>query len=108
MFLGTVLTAVLFLCSVSHAKSVVVSTSTPTNLLPTSFFGTKTVTLVAGTTDQFFLNGDPISDTQSFVNSSYSISAASGIIVIPNFHGQIWAEAPNAKGPPKIFSMDGQ
>ena len=87
---------------------IVVSTSTPTNVLPTSFFGTKTVTLFAATTQQIFLNDSPLATTSTFVADSYAITLSSGLIIIPNFHGQIWAEAPNSAAAVNLFSMNGQ
>ena len=92
----------------AEAKVVSISTSTPTNLLPTTFFGTKTVTLYAGTTNQVYLNSESIASTQTFVNSSYSITSSSGILILPGWHGNIYGLAPNAQGAVNIFTMDGQ
>jgi hypothetical protein len=99
--------AVLFLCHNADAKVIVVSTSTPVNVLPTTFFGVKTVTLFAATTQQVYLNTEAIASTQSFVNASYSITQSTGILIIPNFHGQIWALAPNSPAAVNLFSLNG-
>lgn len=91
-----------------EAKLISISTSTATSILPLSFFGVKTLVLSAGTTNQVYLNDEPIASTQAFVNSSLSMTSSTGLLVIPNFHGQLWGMAPNAQGAVNLFTANGQ
>jgi hypothetical protein len=98
--------AALFLCTKAHADVVSISTSVPTAIVSSSF-GSKTI-MLESTSGTVLLNSQAIVSTQTFVNNSFGITASSGIIVIPNFHGTIYGEAPTSAASVNLFYLGGQ
>ena len=98
----------LILSTFAHAKAVVVSSSTATAVLPTTFFGVKTIALYNPSNIPIYLNDGPIASTQAFVNDSFSVVAASGIIILPDMHGTFWAMAPTATSTATLLTLTGK
>jgi hypothetical protein len=100
--------AALFLCPVARADSVLVSTFTPTAVVNSGYFGKATTVLYPSAVNVIYLNSQPIVSTTAFVASGFQINVSSTTpLVLPDFHGNIYAIAPSLASPATLYYLTG-
>lgn len=97
---------VLFLGGIAYADGVSVSTFTPTLVVGSGMFGTKTLAIY--TTGQVYLMNYPETTTTTWVTGGWQVPASTGALVLPMFHGGLWAMAPQSASTQTVHILGGQ
>jgi hypothetical protein len=102
-----IIACLLLFVGAAQADVVSISTSTPTQIISARTFTSKSIALYAAA-NGVYLNSQPIVSTQTFVNSGYVVGTSSQPLVIPNFQGALYGEAPNSGSAVTVNYIGGQ